>query len=107
MDSNGNSNNNFIDFCDFDNKKIENNNNVRGDNFKKIFILKKENEDYGHFLINIINSISTYSQLIELCTNDEKSIIENKDKIKSYSKEIKNNSEYLANLLKKMEIKEK
>ena len=89
---------------DEDDDNNDNNNNGGGD----IFILKKEGEDYGHFLINIVNTISTYSQLIKLCANDENGgVLENAEKIKIYSKEIKNNSEYLAKLLLKMDIKEK
>lgn len=109
MNKNENDDSKFVDFENFS-KSMSNDDEDNEDNNSggDIFILKKEGEDYGHFLINIVNTISTYSQLIKLCASDENDgTLENAEKIKIYSKEIKNNSEYLAKLLLKMDIKEK
>ena len=95
-------------FIDFSNFRKELKKSESEDSIGKIKILKKENESYRHFVINIVNAISTYSQLIDLCLNEETNQTpeEINSKIKIYSTEIKNNSQYLSKILKNMEVKE-
>ena len=58
-----------------------------------------------HNMTNILNIISSYSQLIELCTKDTEN--NHKEKLILYSQEIKNNIELLANIFNRIEICEK
>ena len=98
----------IIDFSNFGRDLKKSESIESEDSIGEIKILKKEDESYRHFIINILNAISTYSQLIELCLNREtnQTLEEINLKIKIYSTEIKNNSQYLSKILKNMEIKE-
>lgn len=94
----------FIDFSNF--KSELKKEKSKKDDFNEIKMLKKENESYKHFVMNIVNSISAYSQLIELCLNTDTNQTEEEinSKIKIYSTEIKNNSKHLINILQNTEI---
>ena len=78
-----------------------NNNDNSDDSYKNNLTDKNS----VHNMTNILNIISSYSQLIELCTKDTEN--NHKEKLILYSQEIKNNIELLANIFNRIEICEK
>jgi light-regulated signal transduction histidine kinase (bacteriophytochrome) len=77
-------------------------NHKNDDDGEKVIKSKKDNNNiFKHDVTNVLNIISSYSQLIELCVNDTEK--NHQEKLILYSKQIKNNVDSLAKIINNAE----